>query len=320
LAPYTAEQSAKIPVTDMTVTSWSIRSLCTGAPPRKLYSTEQGVLGLQSFTRGGIAQKIFWGAGGGPGDEVIDEQTYEVNVSVQANGMKGEGHGTMTLQPFTGSGSANKLFLRNQGGFNTDTIYADGLTSSVWEVLGHPEDDIGSSMETGESFVNAVLAQGGTPPPQGIADGRVVQLNATLEGNTGGFSQDELKKILDSLRITTNMTGPNGKSRSAQAQMMPDVTAPSTGLHKAVFSIKINSRVPIPSDAVTEAGLNASLQTNIYYGIPFTAPTSGIYVVLTAFSKFEVNGHTTSFVGGGKDLVNSAPPCFLELLEPLRLA
>jgi len=307
IAPFDAPDSQKVPVSDLTITNWSITKLCKDAPDRPLYSKEDGVVGLKSFTRGGIAQKIFWG----PGKDVTDEQDYEIKVTAQANGMTGVGYGILRLGQVQSLG-ANKLFLRKQHGFNTDSIFSDGSSLSVWEVLGNPDLDYGPDISTGETFVNSVTANGGRVPPNGIEDGRIVTLDVAFQNNSDtGFSTDELTKILNSVRIITNLTGASGKARSAKAKMIP-----VSGVSKALFTISVNSRVPKSKESISES----ELQQNLYYGIQFGKPSSGVYLVLTAYTTIEVNGHPASFIGGGGNLVSSAPPCFIELVEPLRLA
>ncbi len=313
LAPFDAPQSEKIPVDDFTVTSWSIRPLCKNLPIRPLQSEDSVPgLGVKSFTRGGIAKNIYWG----PGEEVDGEQFYEVGVKVQANGMTGEGFGMLQLGAIEDL-KVNRIFLRNQtvSNFFKETLYADGETVSTWEVLGHPEDDAGTGptdSTSGQSFVTAIVTGGGNVPLGGLEDGRIVTMTARLlnkaDPNINPPTSEEMDAILDSLRIKTNMTGTNGKARSAKAKI-------ENG--KAVFEITINARVPVKEETITEDELKSNLFYKIY-GLQFNEPNSGLAVSLTVTTPVEINGKAVAFYGGGGNVVTSSPPCFMELLEPLR--
>lgn len=301
LAPFDADDSAKVPVPDFTVTSWSIRPLCIGGHPRPLQSEDDvpGV-GIKAFTRGGLASKIFWG----PGNEVSEEQLYEVHVKVQAQGMSGEGFGVLALEPPDVKGF-NKIFLKNVtgGDFGTDTIFADGIATSSWVVIAKPEDngDI-SDTTSGKFFRQAVLTVGGIVPS--LDDGRIITLNAKVNTNAKDPNALGGQDVTSNVRIFTNLTGPNGKSKSANAQIENGVAA---------FSISVDATVPEAKDTINEK----ELYTNLFYSQNFQIPQTSVYLTLTALVTAEVNGHPIAFYGGGGDPIASAPPCFLTLLEPL---
>ena len=309
---FDALQDQKVPVKDLTVTTWSIKKLCKGIPDRPLQSEDNVPgLGVKAYTRGGVASKIFWG----PGDEVIDDQIYEVNVKVQSEGQSGEAFGLLTLGPPTRI-TANKIFLRNQDTtkFNLEAIFSDGESVSKWEVLGKPSEEISPNVTSGSTFVDAVVFAGGNVPPGGLENGRIITMNVKLnnDANPSGnpLTPDENQEVLNSIRIKTNMTGPNGKARSAKAKI-------ENG--KALFEISVNARVPEPKESISEQEL---IQNLFYkrYGILFQKPKSGLSLTLTVVTAIEINGKSVAFYGGGENLVTSAPPCFIELNEPLRLA
>jgi hypothetical protein len=307
LAPFDSAEKDKVPVADFTVTDWSIRALCKNPPtsvPIQLQPPgDVAGLGVKAYTRGGLANKVFWG----PGEDVNDELLYEISVKVQSQGMKATGYGIVRLEPVTTYG-VNRILLRtspSSNGFFTDTIYSDGTDSSTWEVLAVPQDETGG-IESGQYFVNAITSNGGTVPTNGLEIGRIVTLTASIVGSIQGTA---LQTVLNNIRIKTNMTGISGKLRTAKAKVQ-DVS----GVGKALFEITINSQVPGFEQTISEA----ELKTNIFYGIQFGPPQTAIYIVLTAYTSLEVNGNAVSYFGGGGNLVTSSPPCFIGLIEPLR--
>jgi hypothetical protein len=304
LAPFDAAEKDKIPVADFTVTDWSIRALCKNPPasvPIQLQPPgDVAGLGVKAYTRGGLANQVFWG----PGEDVNDDLLYEISVKVQYQGMKVTGYGIVRLGPVTTYG-VNRILLRTSpasNGFFTDTIYSDGTDSSTWEVLAVPQDEVGG-IESGQYFVNAIISNSGTVPTNGLEIGRIVTITANIVGNMQGAD------VLNNIRIKTNMTGTSGKARTAKAKVQ-DVS----GVGKALFEISVNSQVPWLEQTISEA----ELKTNIFYGTQFSPPQTAIYIVLTAYTSLEVNGNAVSYFGGGSDEVMSSPPCFIGLIEPLR--
>lgn len=301
MAPFTAIASEKVPVTDLTVTEWSIRPMCTGAKQRPLASEDNvpGV-GIKAHTRGGVAKNIFWG----PGDDVDTELNYEVKVAVQANGMKGVGYGMVTLLPPTAKGG-NRIFLRHPTGFYKDTIYADGEQTSTWEVLARPEEEI-SGPESGNEFRNFVLDKNGLVPS--LEDGKVVTMSVHMVVNAEGDVPERVAKALtvDNVRIKTNLTGDSGKARSASAKVVNG---------KATFEISVNTIVPKAKDVEERA---EDLEYNLYYvDRQFDKIKNGVGIILSVYTNVEVNGRAIAFYGGGGHVVNDAPPAFIELVEPL---
>lgn len=298
LAPFDAPDDLKVAVTDFTVTTWSIRPLCHSGVVRPLQSEDDvpGV-GVKAFTRGGLATKIFWG----PGGNVQDDQLYEVSVIAQANGMTGKGFGVVTLSPPVDN-KLNRIFLRNPTNFYDDSIFSDGIAVSTWEVLARPEDEAGGN-ESGSAFHQAVTSLGGLVPD--LPEGKIVTMTVKTKTNTQGTVGD----VLDNVRIKTNLTGPKGKAKSANATIVNG---------KAVFEISVDAKVPKPDP---NRKLNpAEVQANIVYqslGINFNEPLSGISLILTVNTSIVINGSPIAFYGGGGDIVNSSPPAFIELIEPL---
>jgi len=309
MAPFEFEQSQKVPVSDFTVTDWSIRPLCKNGKKFELQSedTVPG-LGVKSYTRGGLAQSVFWGPG-----EVDDEQFYEVHVKAQVGGMTGEGFGMLRLGVPV-SARANKIFLRNaDGNFSLDTIFSDGEDITTWEVVARPEDDEGSGpgdTSSGQSFRNAVVLKGGNVPS--LDDGRIITLRVQVNDDTdpinNGLANGELTSIISSVRIKTNLTGTSGKAGSAKAKIVNG---------KATFQILVNARVPEKEETISQEELEDNLFYSLY-GIQFQKPQSGVSLTLTAYTSVEINGRSISFFGGGSSLTAAAPPCFVELTEPLR--
>jgi hypothetical protein len=299
LAPFDAPESQKVPVADFTVTDWSIKPLCTNGKIRPLFSEDnvQGV-GVKAFTRSGIARNVFWG----PGEEVEDEQLYEISVKVQSNGMTGVGFGMLVLAPPKVL-SANRIFLRHPTGFTLDAIFSDGESVSTWEVIARPEEDgTLNDISSGQFFRNAILSNGGLVPS--LEDGRIVGMTVAIGGTAEEINRAD---VLSNTIIKTNMTGPDGRARSAKARIQNG---------KAVFNISCNARVPPAKDTISEK----EVQTNLFYGIQFDGPKSGLAIVLTVNTIVEINGSSVAFLGGGGDPVTSTPPTFIELTEPLRSA
>lgn len=307
--PFDAPQSQKIPVADFTVTNWTITPLCIPSIKFDLRSEDNvpGV-GINSYTRGGLAQKIFWG----PGEIDSAEQDYEVHVKVQNGGQTSDGFGMLTLSsPVTDP--ANKIFLRNVANFSEEDIFSDGAALSTWEVIARPEDDAGSGPgdpESGQAFRNAVVGQGGNVPS--LDDGRIVTLqvkaNNVSDPDNHGTTGQEFANIVSSIRVHTNLTGPNGRAGSAKAQIVNG---------KATFQISVDARVPPPKkDQFSQQDIEENLFYSIY-GLMFQLPNTGLYLTLTAYTTIEVNGKPVSFFGGGASLTTSAPPCFIGLIEPL---
>jgi len=306
LAPFDASNSEKAAVQDLTVTEWSIRPLCKTGKDRPLRS-EDSVPGSgskpKSYTRGGLAQKIFWG----PGTGIFDRQLYEVKVTVQANGMAATGYGVMGLNPASAS-SANRIFLRAATtithaptDFFLDDLCANGVSSSPWEVVARPEDDgVVTDPSSGKYFRNAVLAINGQVPS--LDDGTVVTMVATVEGD--GATAAEIADILKGVIIVTDLN-PQGKSTTADATIVSG---------KSSFLVYCNAKVP-PAPATPSFGEPIK---NIAYDITFNKPSSGAYIVLSVYiPPLDVSGHSTSFTGGGGDVRTSTPPAFIELIEPL---
>lgn len=312
LAPFDAPQDQKIPVPDFTVTDWSIKPLCSPAKLRPLVSEDSVPgLGVKSYTRGGLARRIFWG----PGEDVLDEQLYEVHVKVQASGQAGEGFGMVALGPPSGL-SSNKIFLRNANlnNFYIEEIYSDGESISTWDVIAKPEDDAGrgpNDITSGQSFRAAVLNAGGLVPS--LEDGRIITMvpkiiNAADPEGTPP-TQTELAAIISSIRIKTNLTGANGKAGTVKAKV-------ANG--KATFQISVNAAVPKKKETISVEELEDNFFYSLY-GLQFEKPQSGLYLALSVYTSIEVNGKSISFYGGGENLVLSAPPAFVQLKEPLKL-
>ena len=300
LAPFDAPQSQKVAVPDFTVTDWSIRALCKNADDRPLQSEDplaRGV-GVKALTRGGLAQKIFWG----PGENVEDEQDYEVTVKAQSGGMAATGYGILRLSPVRVN-AVNRILLRNPTGFFMDTMCANGIAFSTWEVVAKPEDESGGT-DSGQAFRQAILSIGGLVPS--LEDGRTVTLVATVDTSQ---SQEAITaaSILNNVLIKTNLS-PKGRPKSAKATI-------SNG--KATFEVACNARVPKPQETMSGEELVENIAYKIY-GISFSKPKSGAYIVLTAYVPLAINGGSVSFAGGGGNVVTSTPPAFIELVEPLR--
>lgn len=308
LAPFDAPEEQKTAVADFTITTWSIKPLCTPGKVRPLQSEDDvpGV-GIKAYTRGGTANKIFWG----PGTDVDSDQLYEVKVVAQANGMKAEGFGLLTLSS-PSDFAFNRIFLRNAtGGFYKDSIYADGEEISYWEVLARPEEETGSGTGTsGEEFRNAIVrpAIGGLVPS--LPDGKIITMVATAV-NASGLNGVDLNKIIDNVRIKTNLTGTSGRARSANARVVNG---------KATFQVSVNARVPEVDEQrqISQDELESNVVYDIY-GITFEKPQSGVYLVLRTFCPVLINGRSVSFFGGGKELKTASPPAFIELKEPLNI-
>jgi len=307
LAPFSHPQEEKVPVADGVVTTWSIRPLCKDGPSFPLQSRDDvSGLGVKSGTKGGIAKNIFWG----PGEDVSDGRDYEIHVSVQANGMTGDGFGVVTLGG-TDLSTVNRIFLRNQDPLNfyKEEIFSDGESVSKWEVLAHPDEDIGGE-GSGQEFVDNIVAAGGNVPPNGIEDGRLVTMMLRVENNgdemQNPLSGDEFYAALKSIRIKTNMTGPNGKAGTVKARV-------ENG--KAKFEISVNARVPNPSDKLLETDFIDNL---FYRTSQFVAPQTGLSIIVSVVTSVEINGRSVGFAGGGGSLVLNSPPCFVELIEPLQ--
>lgn len=306
LAPYDADPSEKVAVPDFTITEWSIRPLCLRAKVRPLQSedTVTGV-GVMAYTRGGLANKIFWG----PGDDVEDRQSYEVHVTTKANGMTAEAYGILELNEVQDT-RINRIFLRPVGGgLSVKDLIADGFDISEWEVVAKPEDDGDpTDEESGQYFRNAVLEVGGLVPS--LEDGRIVTLVARVIDNTDDETF-KTSKVAENVRIKTNMTGTSGRAYNAKARIVNG---------KASFSILCNTRVPQLTELEDQANVNAELFGNmIYRGAKFQKPKSGCYLVLEVYTSIEVNGTPVAFRGGGENLLWDSPPSFIELIEPLRL-
>lgn len=311
-APFDALAQDKVPVPDFTITNWSIRPLCSSAKIRPIVSedTVPG-LGVKSYAVGGLARKIFWG----PGEDVFDQQLYEVHVKVQAGGQSGEGFGLLELLP-PSAYSPNKIFLRNADTdkFYIEQIYADGESLSSWEVIAKPEDDAGegvSDTTSGQAFKAAVLGATGVVPS--LEDGRIITLAAKVvnqadpEGNSPTLA--DISAIANSIRIKTNLTGASGKAGATRAKVVGG---------KATFQVTVNASVPKKKEGIEQEELEDNLFYKLY-GVKFEKPQSGIYIALTAYASLEINGKAVSFQGGGGDLVVSAPPAFIELKEPLAI-
>jgi hypothetical protein len=320
-----AEQSAfvyflvngtQVPAPDFTVTSWTISPTCSNAPIIPLTSQDDvpGV-GVNAYTRGGLATKIFWGPHPWPQNMTTSQMQYQVSVTVQANGMSATGHGILTLSPPV-SKSYDRIFLRSiTDGIGTPSIYADGIDSSTFEVVAEPENDNTGGTSSGAFFRNAVVNQGGVVPD--LTDGQKVTMTAQVVDNTGaivGGSGGTLlsETVAKTLTIKTNLS-PNGVIGSAVAQV-------ENG--SALFTVSCDAVVPAVSPDQQESMLSAetALTPNIFYGTSFQAPQSGIYVVLTVYISMEINGQAVLFTGGGSDIINSSPPMFLSLMEPLSIS
>ena len=78
--------------------------------------------------------------------------------------------------------------------------------------------------------------------------------------------------------------------------------------------------VPSINPNLTETEQSASTEQNILYGSLVGQPNASVILVLGASTIVDVNGNAVSFQGGGGSVVNSTPPAFLVLREPLTSA
>ena len=306
LAPFDAPQSQKAPVADFTVTNWSITPLCPGiSTTLPLYSkdTVPGA-GVKAYTHEGMATNVFVGPVSNPVNAF-----FQVEVTVQANGMSGTGHcivAVNTPQPK----NVNRIFLKNPTGFYQDSIYADGVAVSTWEVIADPANDGDISNETsGKFFWNGIVKDlGGLVPT--LTDGSIVTLfvASVIDNSANGVDS---AKIINGTMISSNMTTSTGRPAWATATVEGGV---------ATFQVSCDAWVPSINPNLTETEQSASTEQNILYGSLVGQPNASVILVLGASTIVDVNGNAVSFQGGGGSVVNSTPPAFLVLREPLTSA
>ena len=315
LAPFDAPDSQKIPVADYTVTEWAIRPLCQSPIIRDLNSEDTAVRGTnashKSLTRGGLAQKMFWG----PGAPASGEELYEVKVTANANGMIGVGYGILSLSSVSNT-SINRIFLRHvygltgdsRGDFSNDAICSDGLHVSTWEVVAVPEDDGPANwkdlniFDCGKAFRNAIVEMPVPGLVPDLADGQTVTLTVTGDPT-----------IMAGVRIKTNLTTSAGVTGGTASAMIAG--------QKATFYITCNAKTPPPPDEIPYQEEVDNIAYKLY-GIEFVQPLQyGAHLTLSAISPpITVNGSPVVFWGGGGDCRTSSPPSFIGLIEPLRSA
>lgn len=299
---FNGPQELKLPVEDYTITSWSIRPLCLKPKNRPLYGGDVTGLGVKSYTKGGLAQNVFWG----PATNTDPIEEFEVHVKVQVGGMKADGYGMLVIGRDS-IPNINRILLRNPTNFSTDIIYADGDHESTWEVVAKPEEEMSDNTTQGGYFVNAVVSYGGLVPS--LPDGRIVSLrtrSVVVPDSTGNPSKNSVigLKVINNVLIKTNLTGPNGATGIVNAKVEDG---------KAIFKIRVNAKIPPPDDNVTESEF---IENRIYH-IQFEKPKTGVVFALEATTIVEKDGKAIVFKGGGSNLTLDAPPAFLGLVEPL---
>lgn len=312
----TWEPSKKVPVPDGTVVKWTLIPGGSFKKTRPFYSTESlGGTGIKSSTSGGIAKNVFFG----PGVDIEefnctttepchDYEWYVVRAEVSAYGQTRIGYNVIYLNPTQGSEQdMSRIFMRpvvNGGpGFSVDQIPCDGEAVSTWEVLGIPRNDgnVGDA-RSGAYFHQRVTAMGGLVPD--LPDGTVVTIYVNAYQNLVSASARDRLRNAGIPEIKTDLT-------NDQFVMANYAKATIIG-GKATFEVRLNALANGKDIEQPE-----TLPTNIVYGQQLPFNSTPIVFYMTAVASLTVRGRALTFWGGGRDLVYSAPPCWLSFTEPL---
>jgi hypothetical protein len=306
------ETSKKVPVPDGTLVKWTLIPGGSFKKTRPFYSTESlGGTGIKSVTNGGIAKNVFFG----PGVDIEefkclttepchDYEWYVVKAEVSAYGQTKIGYNVIYLNPTQGSErDMNRIFMRPEGGFSTDTIPCDGENVSTWEILGIArEDGDVTDMESGAYFHERVTSMSGLVPD--LPDGTIVTIYVNAYAAIASASTRDRLRNSGIPEIKTDLTNSQFvKANYAKATIIDG---------KATFQVRLNALAngnPIEQPE--------ELPVNMIYGQSLPYNSSPIVFYMTSVANLTVRGKTLTFWGGGRDLSYSAPPCWLSFTEPL---
>lgn len=308
-----APQNEKVPVSDLTVTDWSIRLIGGEASGKaRPFFSRDGVpgTGVKAFTHGGVARNVFFG----PGTDVetslkescTDGEMWEISATVKVAGQTATGYAAIELLTAETLDVYDRIFVRvadggesvsgeTSGLLAATEIYADGEMEATFEVIAKPEDDgDASDPRSGKFFRNSIVGLGGRVPS--LEDGKII--TAYLRGTQGDVHPSKMI-------IRTNLTGDDGSPRTAKAMV-------ENG--KALFHIRCNARI---SGEVPEPPLGAEIHNEVYSGdlLVFTATPS--IAGLVVYTVVEVGGKPAVFSGGGFNLDKCTPTAFVSFREPL---
>lgn len=305
--PFDAPSDRKNPVPDLTVVDWTL-SLIAGevrGKARPFYSLDSVPgSGVKSYTRSGTAREVFFGPGADvqPPSSVAsadctDGELWQIQAKAKVGGQVVTGFAAVELTPPAGV-SLDRIFMRSTGsGFNNDLIFADGVTTAEFEIIGKPElDGAPDDQQSGVFFRNSVVSIGGRVPS--LEDGKIVTIFASPYK---GSSVNQTNII-----ITTDLS-PKGARRTAQATIING---------RATFTVSLDAFV---GDATGIEPPSPGEVTNVIYDSSLAGfAASPIVLTLTSYVVVEVDGKPVAFTGGTGDLAQGTPPVFLSFLEPLQ--
>jgi hypothetical protein len=295
----------------LSVVSWQISPVGPGEN-RTIYAEPneiQGIGGVNSYVRGGVARNIWFG----PGPEFKKEtradreplckELWELQATVNHNGMIANGYGTIQLSPKAEENNIGPMiFLRladNQpSGEKTSQIinhliFADGTMESLWEVLAEPwlDTDRGTDpykdSKSGVYFYEAARNIGGLVPSLGI--GQIVEIKIQVWSRANyeiTTTTNVESKTINSDDMPKDSRGFSILSTTSAVELDTE-----DGLNKAKFKIKAWGEVK--GNNVSPDPL--SKQNLIYSADSF--PSSAI-LKLNVSTNISTNGKTFSAKGG----------------------
>jgi len=313
------DRPRKIPVTDQQVVRWNLRK-GRNAKDRPFYSTDNVPAGpgVFSYTRGGMARRIFFGPACGvtwelyvpcPGNVIYLPELYAIKASVVYDGLSAfEERPAIIYPPNFGGRGFGSRFLMDMPQY-VNTLYADGYSLVRCTVYHDPNVTGGSSAECFRQ-----CAENASRPIFVLDNGQIVEIES---GDSFEILYGDNLEVVYDEDIEEYVV-----NEANQSEGFAQIPLAQTG-GTTTFYLRINKFIgrPQPDSGAGDDNGDSGQSSNSCDCIevpPGLAKKKGLSVI-DGRTTVNFNGETRYLRGGG-DLKTGIPPTTIDLKEPLDIS
>jgi len=293
------------PVPDGTLVKWEIEKGSFGQD-RPFYSSESVPLqdGIYSTIRRGIARNVFFGPASDvkkhwiqdeDGQPKLVGELYTIKVSSVYDGMFGSADEEIEISPLETTGTSYRFFMTNGYEMAGHSIYADGATSTNFEIHADP---LATGGDGGQTFYDCLDL--GDMPYIPLLEGQLIELQSPSFGS--------VKEEESDISYTYNGTTYDN----------PEDIPVEIASGRADFSVSINAFVGPPPKTKAEPPSEPSFAKCYLHG---RVPAETAYPPVVSFSgqtQMIFGGKSITMLGGGSR-TSGIPPVVIVLREPLEI-